>query len=145
VCHLHHDFHAWSRPSAQLLPVYRKILIRRNGTSEARGPVTSGLYCPKRSMLGGIIFRNQAPSLKVHRNLVHRNLAVIYLQRGPPIAQNKPTTQRTHKTHSNQGPAVYAFYAFYAWWIYFPQSGALAESTSRPVSHKHESRRISDS
>ena len=27
--------------------------------------------------------------------------------------------------------AFYAFYAFYAWWIYFPQSGALAEGTSR--------------
>ncbi len=27
------------------------------------------------------------------------------------------------------------FYAFYAWWIHFPQSGALAEGTSRPVSH----------
>jgi hypothetical protein len=30
------------------------------------------------------------------------------------------------------------FYAFCAWWIYFPQSGALAEGTSRPVSHKHD-------
>jgi hypothetical protein len=28
---------------------------------------------------------------------------------------------------------VYAFYAFYAWWVYFPQSGALAEGTSQPV------------
>jgi hypothetical protein len=33
---------------------------------------------------------------------------------------------------------VYAFYAFYAWWIYFPQSGALAEGTSLPVSEKHD-------
>ncbi len=32
---------------------------------------------------------------------------------------------------------VYAFYAFYAWWSYFPQSGALAEGTSRPMFHKH--------
>ncbi len=32
----------------------------------------------------------------------------------------------------------YVFYAFYAWWIYFPQLGALAEGTSRPVSHKHD-------
>ncbi len=28
-----------------------------------------------------------------------------------------------------------AIYAFYAWWVYFPQSGALAEGTSRPLSH----------
>jgi hypothetical protein len=27
------------------------------------------------------------------------------------------------------------FYAFYAWWIYFPQSGALAEGTS--LCHEH--------
>jgi hypothetical protein len=26
---------------------------------------------------------------------------------------------------------TYAFYAFYAWWVYFPQSGALAEGPSR--------------
>ncbi len=25
-----------------------------------------------------------------------------------------------------------------AWWNYFPQSGALAEGTSRPVSRKHD-------
>ena len=25
----------------------------------------------------------------------------------------------------------YVFYAFYAWWIYFQQSGALAEGTSQ--------------
>jgi hypothetical protein len=31
--------------------------------------------------------------------------------------------------------AFYALYAFYAWWIDFPQSGALAEGTTRPVSH----------
>jgi hypothetical protein len=30
----------------------------------------------------------------------------------------------------------YAFYAFYAWWFHFPQSGALAEGTSLPVSCK---------
>jgi hypothetical protein len=59
--------------------------------------------------------------------------------------------------------ATYVFYAFCAWWIYFsmaasldarsirsmrsmrsmrwiyfPQSGALAESTTRPVSHKQD-------
>jgi hypothetical protein len=32
----------------------------------------------------------------------------------------------------------YAFYAFYAWWFHFPQSGALAEGTSRQMSHKHD-------
>ncbi len=32
--------------------------------------------------------------------------------------------------------AFYAFYAFYAWWFHFPQSGALAEGTSRPVSRE---------
>ncbi len=32
----------------------------------------------------------------------------------------------------------YAFYAFYAWWFHFPQSGALAEGTSRPTSRKHD-------
>ena len=37
--------------------------------------------------------------------------------------------ERSKKTHGN---------ALYAWWIYFPQSGALAEGTSWPVSHKHE-------
>jgi hypothetical protein len=30
------------------------------------------------------------------------------------------------------------FYAFYAWWVYFPQLGALAEGTSRPVTHTEE-------
>jgi hypothetical protein len=30
----------------------------------------------------------------------------------------------------------YASYAFYAWWIYFPQSRALAEGTSR-LHHGH--------
>jgi hypothetical protein len=33
---------------------------------------------------------------------------------------------------------VHPFYAFYAWWFHFPQSGALAEGTSRPISHKHD-------
>jgi hypothetical protein len=29
----------------------------------------------------------------------HETLAVMYLQRGPPIAENKPTTHRSHKTY----------------------------------------------
>ncbi len=39
-----------------------------------------------------------------------------------------------HTDVSDAIRTIYAFYAFYAWWIYFPQSGALAEGTSRPVS-----------
>jgi hypothetical protein len=35
--------------------------------------------------------------------------------------------------------AFYAFYAFYAWWIHFPQSGALAEGTSRTAQTIHTS------
>ncbi len=111
-------------------------------------------------------------------------LAVMYLQRGPPIAENKSTMHRTHRTHrfpplcSSVSPQ--AFYAFYAWWPragavvvaflpkslqlsagehfvagvtpvvplcvlcvvgYFPQLRDLAEGTSRPVSHKHDSGR----
>jgi hypothetical protein len=31
-----------------------------------------------------------------------RNYAVMYLQRGPPIAENNPTTHRTHRTHRTQ-------------------------------------------
>ncbi len=38
---------------------------------------------------------------------------------------------------SMRGGLSYAVYAFYAWWAYFPQSGALAEGTSRPESRKH--------
>ncbi len=38
----------------------------------------------------------------------------------------------------SKGRGFYAFYAFYEWWIDFLQSGALAEGTSRPVSHKHD-------
>jgi hypothetical protein len=40
---------------------------------------------------------------------------------------------RTHCLSVGKETAFYAFYAFYAWWIYFPQSGALAEGTSRQL------------
>ena len=38
-------------------------------------------------------------------------LAVMYLQRGPPTAENKTTTHRTHRTHRTL--AMYVFYLMY--------------------------------
>ncbi len=51
----------------------------------------------------------------------------------------------THVRARSPGAAVrfcdvMALFVLYAWWVYFPQSGALAVGTSRPVSHKHDRR-----
>ena len=40
----------------------------------------------------------------------------------------------SHKEHVS----AYAFYVFYVWWFHFLLSGALAEGTSLPMSHKHD-------
>ncbi len=44
----------------------------------------------------------EGPSLQPSH--IHETLAVMYLQRGPPIAENKSTTHRTPRTHIRLPP-----------------------------------------
>jgi hypothetical protein len=52
----------------------------------------------------------------------------VYLFWQHPVKENEPPVSLSIPAWTRDP----TFYAFYAWWIYFPQSGALAEGTSRP-------------
>ncbi len=76
---------------------------------------------------------------RMHHDRMHRMHRMHRSHTGINYLHPGHQSKHTYLIFFMHESVIYAFYVFHAWWIYFPQSGALTEGTSWPLSHQHHS------
>ncbi len=93
-CNLEFEFHQVQIPIQNLEPIWNQKLSRSRSRSRSRSWKVCFSNIKRR--------KSDSPT----QPPFGRAVAMTYLQRGPPIAENNPTTHRTHRTHRRTAQVV---------------------------------------